>query len=572
MNSRKSRSPWSTINYLFRIRNIIPWLLQTTLIMLLITACQGANGNFDDTRTQVADQMFHTQTAQSAAEQTVQPASPDQNNLEENYPTPLPITPDSAAGKPPTQAPQGGMYIEFQWADDLVLPKHYQLLSYRTNWQSWENVVPSPWRAQSQAAAAYQLTITVTDSETVLSCEYGEKNLTIIRESVQADLIELPEGAQIASREFRTGGPGNCPENPNLGLSSAKKDFNSWAVPSRADFELWFDKTTASIRPDLDSAPANPPDLQGWTGAPVRIIQIANADQAGILGYWQASSSRVTDLVISPAGLVLAAGKNDGSVEIWDLVQGTLLESLALHEEDISAAAFSPDGGELAAVDDDGRLVVWETDRFSVKETIETDLKSTLWLMYTPDDNNLLLLSKRDGLFKLDLKLGIWELLAGELQGFSPTTAALSPDGKQVVIGYSIGRIQFYDLSTDELGDPNKLQDTPVEQALYPDLPDRLLTWLNPDSLHLWDTETGSEIWKLEMGGPFAISPDSTLIASSLTSSDHRGVTFIDLNSGQTAAYLPFEDTLNQLDFSPDGRILAAGGPDGLIILVGIPE
>lgn len=572
MISNQSRLLWSRIFISRGSRTKTLLLLQIIFIILLFTACQGAGGELDEARTQVAAQVVLTQTAQASAELTVQPSPPDQEKSKGNFPTPLPITPDPAGGKPPTQISHGGIFVEFQWSDDLVLPDHYQLLSYRTNWQSWENVVPSPWRAQSQGTAAYQLTITVTDSETVQTCLYGEKTLTFIRESVRAELLELPGGVQIASQEFTTAGPSSCPENPKLGASPIKKDFTSWAVPSRDAFELWFDQATAPFRSELSSAPVNPSEMQGWTGAPVGVIAIDNADQAAILGYWRASSSRITDLAVSPTGLVLAAGKIDGSVEIWDLVNGWLLESLTLHQEEITAIAFSPEGDELTAVDDDGRLIIWETKGFSVKETIETDIQSTLWLSYTPDHNHLLILSKRDGLYQMDLKLGIWELLAGELQGFAPTTAALTPDGRQVVIGYSMGRIQFYDLSTEALSDPIKLQDTPVDQVLFPALPDRLITWLSPDTLHLWDTETGSGIWQLDAGGPFVISPDDQLIACSFLDPEERGITFLDLRSGETAAYLPYDDTLDQMDFSPDGRILAVGGSDGLIMLVGIPE
>ncbi len=61
----------------------------------------------------------------------------------------------------------------------------------------------------------------------------------------------------------------------------------------------------------------------------------------------------------SAEGSIIATGKPDGSIQLWNASDGTPIVTLQGHQHPISAVAFSPDGRLLVSMDDDGILKVW---------------------------------------------------------------------------------------------------------------------------------------------------------------------------------------------------------------------
>lgn len=59
--------------------------------------------------------------------------------------------------------------------------------------------------------------------------------------------------------------------------------------------------------------------------------------------------TRITSIELSPNGDVLAAGTHRGTVELWDLASGELVRTLAGHRKAVLDLAFSPFGSTLAA-------------------------------------------------------------------------------------------------------------------------------------------------------------------------------------------------------------------------------
>jgi WD40 repeat protein/tRNA A-37 threonylcarbamoyl transferase component Bud32 len=65
-------------------------------------------------------------------------------------------------------------------------------------------------------------------------------------------------------------------------------------------------------------------------------------------------------LAFSPDGLVLAAGREDKQVVLFDATTGKLSRRLEGHDGSVHALLFSPDGGQLASGATDRRVTLWE--------------------------------------------------------------------------------------------------------------------------------------------------------------------------------------------------------------------
>src|SRR5262249_35673740 len=64
----------------------------------------------------------------------------------------------------------------------------------------------------------------------------------------------------------------------------------------------------------------------------------------------------------APSGKVLALGGEDHTVQLRDAVSGSLLATLAGHEDPVTCLSFSPDGKTLATGSPDTMVRLWDVE------------------------------------------------------------------------------------------------------------------------------------------------------------------------------------------------------------------
>jgi WD40 repeat protein len=160
----------------------------------------------------------------------------------------------------------------------------------------------------------------------------------------------------------------------------------------------------------------------------------------------------VSTYALSADGKTLAAGCSDGSVRLWNLVEGTTLERpLTGHANDIWALALSADGSRLAAGHQDGVIRIWELTSHSVGRTLEVARNDQGPFLFIPRSAKMAT-ADRDGIHIRNHDGRSLNRLPDS--SFSVMSLAVDPNGRRLAAGGEDGRIRVWDLRSGKLAFP----------------------------------------------------------------------------------------------------------------------
>ncbi|KAF4609704.1 hypothetical protein D9613_011988 [Agrocybe pediades] len=327
----------------------------------------------------------------------------------------------------------------------------------------------------------------------------------------------------------------------------------------------------------------------------------------------------ISSVVFSPDNSKIAAGTFKGHIWIWDIQTANLIAGpLNMENREFTALAFSWDSRKLASYSGQ-TVVIWDSSSGKVDsgpfKTKHFGDNSSL--AFTPDDSNILLVSRIGMVHVLDARYDLAEPFEVTMErDLGSRFMAISPDTTMVAFSDMMSKIYIWDIHAKAITHgPFVGNEIHVSALAFSHDSKKLISGSGNATIQIWDIDTGNVI-----GGPFeghnsviyslALSPDGTkLISGSLDESvclwnvfnnesnisspcqsvtdcvsavawsldgtkiasgqqDDRTVAVWSAENGE-AVMEPFYhswSSINSIAFSPDGSRISAGTGDGVVI------
>ncbi len=142
---------------------------------------------------------------------------------------------------------------------------------------------------------------------------------------------------------------------------------------------------------------------------------LALADKHGALHIWtgtsfsehrilKASGSSILSLCVDGTGAFLVTGSEEGTIEVWNILEQRCIRSTNLHSSSVRSIAICPQpNSDLAAsVDWDFRLSLWKLTTGEIVGHYSGPAGGCRRLLFTPDSKHLVVASDQDGVRILD--------------------------------------------------------------------------------------------------------------------------------------------------------------------------
>ena len=298
----------------------------------------------------------------------------------------------------------------------------------------------------------------------------------------------------------------------------------------------------------------------------------------------------LSTVALSADGSRLAVALPDrepsGRIAIWDASEGTHLETLDEHEEEVTALAFCPEGEHLLSSARDRTVRLWDVATFETTHVLNSHAASEQSLAFEPSVAFL-----PDGAHAVTggahLTARLWDVETGNHlitfplssvgAGSQPVywvSVALSPDGDYMLTADASGDIQLWDVHTAEEirtfregGMPGR---RPKDTVTFLANGDLVAVQERDSSIRVWERDTGTLVEERSNEGespsPAGFSPDGTYVATRL---DGGKVRLTEVETGETVFETEESGTGNVrgVSFSADPDRMAVATQEGVVHL-----
>ena len=306
----------------------------------------------------------------------------------------------------------------------------------------------------------------------------------------------------------------------------------------------------------------------------------------------------------SSNGSILAVVNRQGSVRIWQPHINTQLKTLTTGFTDtITALAYANNSNKLVSGDSKGNIKLWDLNT-GTERTISTSHfgKPIGGLAFATDDTTII--SESDGVIEVwdvntQKKIDSYTILDAAGNGRTKMTTST----KSSVMSFSYGLTAlnanggklaaFRDFQHREADEKIRVWDVPTGKHLCTiveaSLSDIILAFSHDgktiatgrrDVIYLWSTDTGERLatFKMSKNQKSSTEISTAVYAAAFTQdgnilaiggrTNEKAVILWNINTQeQIAALEGHEYTISQLEFSPNGTILASGDAGGTIRL-----
>ncbi len=163
---------------------------------------------------------------------------------------------------------------------------------------------------------------------------------------------------------------------------------------------------------------------------------------------WQ--RSEVASVAFDPVGRRLASGSANGTVNLWDTASGELLYAFPRQSGGVASVAFHPTGNMLASGANDGTVNLWNTADGKLLRTFRGPRSEVVSVVFDPT-GHILARASADGTVIL------WDILDGavprlfERHFFPVSSVGFEPNGRLLAIGSLDNTVKLWDVPNSKL-------------------------------------------------------------------------------------------------------------------------
>jgi WD40 repeat protein len=400
----------------------------------------------------------------------------------------------------------------------------------------------------------------------ILNCSYPSKNYVTIEHQIYLWNADRQSQFLISPGTSQS-------EYWDLVIDSNRQRL---ALFSQGGIEIWhangkLEKTLAGIKGNgMSFHPESSDILAVWTDQSIQIWDVST----GTLSQEflnPGSIAPVLELAFDPKapGRMLAVGREDGTVEIWDVTTGQRLALGSNTSSEISGLAYNADGSRLVIGHRYEGVSVWDTQG---EPSLLTSFKlemNLFALALHPNGKTVYCGGNTGQIEQWDLetqkKVNQWEF-----DNHHVYSLAVSPDGLFLAAGDNIGQILLIDNGKQEvLNELHLNTGEAIDSIVFNPDGDQLVA-ASGRSIQVWEISGDKAIraWKSQENVTrLAYSPDQCILASG-----NAGA--VDLFDSQKAKFYTSLNNrgsrVQSLAFSPEGYLLAVGGDHGNVLIWGV--
>lgn len=298
--------------------------------------------------------------------------------------------------------------------------------------------------------------------------------------------------------------------------------------------------------------------------------------------------STVRCVAVTPDSMKLLTGSDNGSLRMWDLIWGKLLQTITVqttgthgraqrNHRALSAVAVAPDGKRALSASDDRTLHLWDLETGREMRVLKTPAGQITFLAFMPDGRRAVSVSGTEDTIRL------WDLESAE--EFRPplthsqavVSLAMTPDGRRAVSASVDGSVKVAEVETGRELHLLAGHTQCVERVVVTHDGQRVVSASADGTMRVWDLISGAELRKLRYwpGWIRALrGPDLRLFSDlSLTMDDSRAV-FVardnkvrvwDLTNGAKLCALSQSSEIIEVAVTGDGRKALVGLKEGSV-------